>query len=174
MKTEFKPACSRNESSRASHDITDIPRAPLIVLEGKLNGNKVQILKDDGCNTNVISKDCVNKFNNKVSIIARAVYVRHSHNGTCESAIQVSLDSKVKIGQHVYRANWVVEEGRYDFLLGMPWHVSVEPVVHYTKRGVTVSDEELTIAVIPTNEDDISNAEIANTIVQAFRKFLSK
>lgn len=39
-----------------------VPVENLIILDGKLEGRPFQVLKDDGCNTNVLSKDFFNRI----------------------------------------------------------------------------------------------------------------
>ena len=46
--------CVSSSSTRSGDE--DIPLEPLLVLNGKLNDISVRVLKDDGCNTNVISQ----------------------------------------------------------------------------------------------------------------------
>lgn len=37
---------------------TDVPVGKLITLNGKVEGQPVRFLTDDGCNNNVVSKEC--------------------------------------------------------------------------------------------------------------------
>lgn len=46
------PAVNASEASDEKH----APVKPLILFDGRLNGITVRVLKDDGCNTNVVSK----------------------------------------------------------------------------------------------------------------------
>ena len=59
---DLEVRCEEVETNAIIRDKNDIPTdelvpvASLIVLSGKLNGISVRVLKDDGCNTNVISR----------------------------------------------------------------------------------------------------------------------
>jgi hypothetical protein len=48
---EKKPESSDMSGCR----VDSIPVEPLFVMDGTLNGKRARILKDDGCNTNVVS-----------------------------------------------------------------------------------------------------------------------
>lgn len=50
-----KVPCRVNVVQSSSREL--IPAEELIVLEGALCGKQVTVLKDDGCNTNIISKE---------------------------------------------------------------------------------------------------------------------
>jgi hypothetical protein len=62
-------ACSKDKASRGeSEEIIDccdysIPIAPLIVLRGQFNCIPGKIQMDDGCNTNFVLKEFINKHN---------------------------------------------------------------------------------------------------------------
>lgn len=47
-----------NSTFRDHNDSTSTDKVPvgdLLLMEGKLNGERFRVLKDDGCNTNVVS-----------------------------------------------------------------------------------------------------------------------
>jgi hypothetical protein len=51
---------------------------PLLVLRGKFNGLPVKILKDDGCNTNVVSRAFVKKHENLFNVVNKKMILNHS------------------------------------------------------------------------------------------------
>ncbi len=105
-----------------------------MVLEGSLNGKRVRVLKDDGCNTNVVSREFLKNNSELFEVFQRHVELMHSEDNTVETASEVLLGAELRIGTHVYSSNWVVESCRYDVLLGMPWHVANNPKIEYSKQ----------------------------------------
>ena len=103
-KVHFK----ENEKSDAS-----VPIELLFVLEGALNGHKVHILKNDGCSTNVISKQFRNSYRSSFDVVSKDVMVCHSKEGTSEVPNEVVLGGVLDIGDHRYVSNWAVSDCRY-------------------------------------------------------------
>lgn len=79
------------------------------------------MLKDDGCNTNVISRDSFKKLGQMLNIQNVAFVISHSNKNENETSNEMVLDAKIELGQYQYRWNWIVANCRYDVLLGMPW-----------------------------------------------------
>ncbi len=101
-----------------------MPLETLIVLEGSLNGKRVRVLKEDGCNTNVVSGEFLKNKSESFKVLKRPVEVMHSEDNTLEKA-----SAELRFGTHVYTSNWVVARCRYDVLLGLPWHVANNPKI---------------------------------------------
>ena len=77
-----KSSVSRDtESSTIS-----VPLKDLIVLEGSLEGKRVQVLKDDGCNTNVVSHDFFERNQGHFKWDVCDVEVRHSKADSVENS----------------------------------------------------------------------------------------
>jgi Aspartyl protease len=118
--------CCRNEiSSCESNEIIDgrdesIPISPLIIFKGTFNGIPVKILKDDGCNTNVVSKAFVKNHKALFQVVNKKMSVNHSCEGQTEEVAQVVLNGKLTLGNHCYMSTFVVANCRYDIFLGMP------------------------------------------------------
>ena len=151
---------------------TDIPVEPLLVLNGTLNGFKVKVLKDDGCNTNVVGKDFLKsqKGRNLFQIREEKVIVEHSKQGTREDATHVLINGTLRLGAHTYTSNWIVADCRYDVLLGMPWHVANNTDIDYVSRIVKVRD-----VVIPVADTFVyDEVRVTNMGVRSFRKLLRR
>lgn len=101
-----------------------------------LNGTELTVLKDDGCNTNVLSHEFVEKNRSRLNIINSNTSINHSNKETHEFATEVVLDAEVEIGTHKYRSNWAVANCRYDMLLGILWHQDFNPSVNYSTKQV--------------------------------------
>lgn len=99
-----------------------IPVDCLIVLKGSLAGISVKVLKDDGCNTNIISRQFATKHASAFNIQPTRVPIAHSKQTSSKIATKVVLDATVSIGKHDYSSNFFVADCRYDGLLGMPWN----------------------------------------------------
>lgn len=153
-----------------SHTDGLIPVAPLIVLDGSLNGIRVQVLKDDGCNTNIVSERLVKMYRKKFKIVNRKVVIQHSKSDSNENSSQVIVNGTLKIGDHLYTSNWVVSNSRYDVLLGMPWHVAHNPEIDYDSQIVKVGGVSLNCTKL--TESDETLAKVTNLGVRKFRRML--
>lgn len=161
-----------NAIFRDVHSDEQVPVKPLFVLKGRLNGVSVRVLKDDGCNTNVISQRFLDHNRHRFEVIKSNIEVYHSRDGSKEDSTEVVLNGTIKIGSHNYTANWVVAECRYDVLLGMPWHVANSPCIDYKKRVVRVDDGNLPMERVIWN--GTNRVKITNMSVKKFRKILRK
>lgn len=148
----------------------DIPLKPLLKIEGTLNGIPVVILKDDGCNTNVISKRFVRENRKKLKFKEIRTMISHSKEGLDEISRECVFNATVRIGSHCYTSNWIVGDCRYDLLLGMPWHVTCQPKVDYKNREIYVGDEKIR-SPIRNDDEGISVTSIG---VKEFRKKIRK
>ena len=149
-----------------------IPVEPLFVLSGKLNGVSVRVLKDDGCNTNVISHRFLDQHRQRFDVRKSRVIVQHSRDGSEEESSYMVINGTLKIGSHAYTSNWIVAECRYDVLLGMPWHVASNPLIDYERRIVRVDDDELPFD--PFVKEHGPRVRVSNLGVKKFRKMLRK
>ena len=77
-----------------------IPVAPLIIIEGRLKGVTVHVLKDDGCNTNVISKEFFAAHPNLFETRELPVVVSHSKKGTTEISNTIIPNATLEMGSH--------------------------------------------------------------------------
>ena len=91
-----------------------VPQSELLVLDGLLERKSVRVLKDDGCNTNVMSYEFFNKNKKLLRWKSCEVEVRHSKSGSSENSSNVVLGATLIIGNHKYRSNWLVANCRYD------------------------------------------------------------
>ena len=123
------------------HDDNEVPIKPLIVLKGKINSQNARMLKDDGCNTNLVSKEFLQRNRRLFKIIRTRTSTQHSMQGSGERASEMILSGKIQIGSHVYTSNFLVGSCRYDVLLGMPWHVANNPEIDYPNCRVLVGNE---------------------------------
>lgn len=125
MRGDFHQRVEVSSASAATDD--SIPVEPLLVIEGLMNGKPVRILKDDGCNTNVISKEFYAAHPDLFEARETSVVVSHSQRGSAETSTHVVMNGVLQMGAHRYQSNWAVADSRYDVLLGMPWHVECKP-----------------------------------------------
>ena len=146
-----------------------MPITDLFVLEGSMNGIRVDVLKDDGCNTNVISREFAKRNEHRLRFVSRKMSVAHSSKNTDEVATRVAVGATLMIGRHEYKSNWIITDARYDVILGMPWHKQCNPTIHYDKRVVEVDGVELPI--VPMDE---KVPKISNMSVKKFRSLLRK
>ena len=108
-------------------------------------------------------------FRHCLKFVDDDVLVQNSNKYSKERTSQIVLNGALKIGNHLYKSNWVVSNCRYDVLLGMPWHVANNPLVNYVTRIVKVGD----VVLNPCSNDvqnDSGPVKISNLGVRKFRK----
>ena len=133
-----------------------------------MKGQTVDILKDDGCNTNVMSSSFIKKHGHLLTLKKDNLSITHSENKTTETATQLVVDAEVRIGAHRYRSNFAVVNCRYDILLGMPWNKSENPSVDYAGKKVRVDGMELPRRPSPEKLE----AGITNLSIKKFRSLV--
>lgn len=74
-----------------------IPVARLLVLAGRPNGIAVMVLKDDGCNTNVVSSEFVKKHRDVFEIPRVKTAVSHYEKGSTKIASETVIDGTQKL-----------------------------------------------------------------------------
>lgn len=149
-------------------NLLDISVENLLVLRGIVNGHEASVLKDDGCNTNIMSHEFLRKYRHLLEVRDANISISHSKKGADEEPKYVVVNAAVQIGAHVYTSNWAVAKARYDILLGMPWHVHHNPKVDYINRKVQVGDVVLPLA----NSRASSGVKVTNISISKFRSTL--
>ncbi|MEM7375745.1 MAG: retropepsin-like aspartic protease [Bacteroidota bacterium] len=144
---------------------------PLLTFTGTLNGGNVEVLKDDGCNTNIVSQKVVKRNRQLFRIRKKKLVVQHSKYGSEETTCEVIVNGTLKIGDHKYTSNWTVSDCRYDVMLGMPWHVENNPGVNYRERTVKLDDEVLLANGCVTRRNG-AQMKLSSLGVKQFRKML--
>ena len=178
MRLEVKRVCRPNvesnttvrESSEGIPIDEPVPMEDLIVLDGSLDGKRVRVLKDDGCNTNVVSHEFFSKNRRYFKWKKCKIEVRHSKSDSVENSSKVILGATLVVGKHSYKSNWLVANCRYDVLLGMPWHVAFNPNINYEKRIVKVGPDEILSDKSPSK----ATVKVTNLSVRKFRNLLMK
>lgn len=140
-----------------------------MTFDGTFAGQHVIVLKDDGCNKIVISMEFVKRNRSYLKVKKMRSTISHSDKDQIETSSEIVLDAKVQIGDHFYRSNWVVANGRYDLLLGTPWHYTNEPTTNYENGRVTIGD-----VILMRRSPNHSRIEITNIRVKKFRSLIRK
>lgn len=151
-----------------------IPVEPLLVLNGTLNSLPVQLLKDDGCNTNIVSKRLVNRNRYFFRLAKKSCVIQHSKEYANEITTDMILNGTVKIESHTFRTNWLVPDCRYDVLLGMPWHVKFKPTVDYEKRIVKGNSAGKSVKASEMKDQNAASVKVASMIVKMVRQMLTR
>lgn len=162
---------ARSQRDSLDYTATDgsLPVDCLIVLRGCLEGIKADVLKDDGCSTNVISRDFALRHANVLDIRDSEMTITHSKRGSEEKSLQIAVGARIQIGGHDYLSNWAIADCRHDVLLGMPWHKSCAPTVDYCTPAVQVDGEWL-----PVKERSQGRVTVTSLGVKKFRSLLRK
>ncbi len=146
-----------------------IPTDDLIVLDGSLDGKGVGVLKDDGCNTNVVSQEFSERNCKDFDWKNCKVEVSHSQKESVENSSKAILEATLTIGKHSCKSKWFLANCQYDVLLGMPWHIAYNPSINYEKRIVQVGENALA-----TDCSDESEANILKLSVKKFRNMMKE
>lgn len=93
------------DSVKTSNVHPEVPICTLIVFDGTFNGVPVQILKEDGCHTNIIYTDFVRQLKGRCTLKSSAVTVDHSRDGSPENLSQIIMGGTLRIGPHLYASN---------------------------------------------------------------------
>lgn len=101
-------------------------------------GCEVTILKDDGCNTNVLSREFVRRHFHLMKIHKTNLIGQHSNKALSEQATEAVVNAELEMGDHIYRSNWVVAHCCYEVLLGMAWHTETVPEIDYAGKKLKV------------------------------------
>lgn len=158
---------SHNNAALSPSALEDLPIDELFVLPGMMAGKQVTVLKDDGCNTNILSTDFVRRNRHLLQTAKRNTVIKHSDKETTQRSNIVVLNATLNIDSHLYTSNWVVANSRYDVILGIPWHVTYNPIINYTKHTVSVNGSSL-----PTVRDNNDKPRISNISVKRFRSLI--
>ena len=129
----------------------------LIVLEALLNDIPLRAIKDDGCNTNVISRDFFELHAELFDVVEKNFQVSHSNKESTEVATKIVEQARLVCGTHVYHSNFAVAKCSYDVPLSMPWNVECKPMIRCEVPTVAVADQHL-----PVEVDDFSGPVILN------------
>lgn len=140
-----------------------------MVLYGMINGRQCKILKDDGCNTNIISTDFVKRDGKLFKIIETNISIEHSQENSSELTNGVVVAAIVQIVKHQYRSNWAIVNCRYDVILGMPWHLENQLIADYESQNLTVNGRLHPIPKALNN-----GLKITNIGVKKFRSLIKK
>lgn len=77
----------------------------MITLFGTVAEEQVTILKDEGCNTNFMSKTFVNKKRHLLNVEKTFVEVNHSNSNSTEEAREMVINAETETGNHKYSYN---------------------------------------------------------------------
>ena len=72
-----------------------------MTLDGTFEGQTATILKDDGCNTKVVSYDFVRRYPDRIKTSPDNIEISHSRNNSKESSHGKVINATVKIGSLV-------------------------------------------------------------------------
>lgn len=93
-----------------------VPIHPLFVLYDMIHGQQCKILKDDGYNTNIVSRDFIRRNEKYFKIINQKPSIEHSNEDSSEQITGVVVDAIVQIGKHQYQSSWAIFNCRYDLI----------------------------------------------------------
>lgn len=80
----LKKLCEKNNAA---------PAIPLITLKEILAGQQVIIMKDEGCNKNLISNDFIRRDRHRLQIAETKNFMGNSFKNSAETASEVAIDT---------------------------------------------------------------------------------
>lgn len=142
-------------------------------FRGTLNRIAVNAVKDEGCNTNLISSNFSRRNKDKFIICKANITVDYSLQHILEVSSKNVLNGIFSIWLHSYTSNWIGAKCRYNVLLDMPWKMTNTPCIDYVGRVVRVSENDLSVEGCQHDTDD-NMCKVPNMSVKSFRKILRK
>lgn len=82
-----------------------VPVRKLILLDGIMAEQLVVVLKDDGCNTNVLSAEFVERNRDHLDIHQKRSVISHSDKNRTETSEEIVLNTIVELGLHKCTSN---------------------------------------------------------------------
>lgn len=127
------------------------------------------VFRDDGCNTNVISKLLVDGRRGLVQSHNPAFTISHSANRAAKEASEIMLTTELQTGTHKYRSQWVVVSCRYETMFIMPWHVVNKPRTEYETGNQWI--RELVLPDLKDSSSSITGQNLGvNKVTSSLRR----
>lgn len=82
--------------------IEEVTIEELVTLISTVARQKVTILKDDGCNTDDLSKDLVRRHRKFLKVKTVPMTIKQSNVQNTENSEEVVLDTEIEIRDHLY------------------------------------------------------------------------
>lgn len=127
----------------------------------------VNILKEDGSSTNIVSVEFAKKYGDLLSF--RPANVVISSKGIQECSNEIITNPTLQIGDHEYTSDWAIASSRYNIIIGMPWHVSQSRRIYYKSRTVSVNG-----SVLPMTSEKTRTQKVKKMSIKKFRSLLRK
>lgn len=86
----------------------NIPVSWLLILKGMLCGQQVTILKEEICNTNVLSYDFVRRLQYQHDLNEANIEISHSQVSSTENSLFLAANAKIQLTKHAYTYDWSV------------------------------------------------------------------
>lgn len=100
-------------------------------------------VKDTGCNKLLVPQQLTEQARNYVRPMKRKCVLKHWGQVLAEVSLKVILTATSQIDSQMYMSGWIIANCRYDFLLGIPWHVAKIPKTNYGNRTAMAKDVDL-------------------------------
>lgn len=159
-----------SKSDKEIQSICSLLAEPPTRFRSALNEVNAVVLKDDGCNTNVVCKDFIKRNGSRFEVHPYHIKVVHSGKGSSKTAPKMFVNAALRLGSHEYVSNWAIVDSRYDVLLEMLCHKSINPEIDYSVPFVSVKNIFLPV-VLTRNDNDI---RITNIGVENFKSVLRR
>lgn len=148
-----------------------VPNKDPMELSRNLDGKMIRLVKNDGCSTNMLSREFVGEYGDIFKIITRSMVISHYGESSNVKATEMVTGAVLKLGNHEYTSNWVVRNCRYDVMLNMPWYVENDEKINY--KQVVIKTPKVKVFL----DQRISNPrsfKVKNLGVKIFRKLIKR
>lgn len=151
-----------------------IPVGPLIVFKEMLTIIPVQSLRDDVCNTDIVTKWFVDRNRLLLQLDNREYVLQRSYEDGNYFTTEIIFDETLGIGLHTYKTSWLVWNRKYDVSLRMQWHMRFKAADDYLKRTVRLITTTNSIQASRDTVEKDFPVKVKNLGVESFRQMLTE
>lgn len=137
-------------------------------MKEKLEGKDVVILKDDGCNPTVISRQYLKRNSGQFHTRSCSNTVTHTKEDCKEAFPSIFIDSLLRMVSQRYTSNCKISYFSHDVLLLIPCHKELKPTVDYQKPMFTFRGELLVLSDEIKEQENLIPIQISNIGIKKF------
>lgn len=98
-----------------------------------LNNIPFQIMKNDKCDMNIVSKRLANRKSQRFKLVSQKRVIQLLKEDAKNLTTELVLNGTLRTGSYTYKTYCVVSSYRFDVLFERPWHMWYRPAVNHVK-----------------------------------------
>lgn len=142
---------NRHEDTKL--DTVYVPKHELITINRWWYRERVSILKGDGCNTGIVSKEFVRWNEHICEMKNKKMTIKHSEKQRDEHSNELFTNGTLELESHRYICNWITANSRYDVIIGMPGHVGNNDKIDSQNSIIQVYYNKVKISTIEEQKE---------------------